>query len=269
MIALRSKQQRQSPLHFRRIELKYILPTRYVHQFIERVWPYVQVDPYLLSEGKGHTRYPVLSLYFDSADYHSLREKDAGVLSRRKLRLRTYASEFSEDVSSFLEIKRRHDFVVSKDRLSLSVGHLSQKHPMPHLLGHILKRVEAKEEVTAEAELLRGWYNLQPTALVRYERMPFVGKHDRKFRITLDCELQGVWYPPHLFGAQAFRSCVSRYCVLELKCNHAIPAWFHEVIQEMQLVRTAYSKYAMVVSALQPFLFGTEQPFDRRYMGFC
>ena len=269
MITLLRKQQRETPLHFRRIELKYVLPTRHVRRFIERIWPYMQPDPYLVSEGTGRTRYPVLSLYFDSMDLHSLYEKDAGMLSRRKLRLRTYASEFSETTASFLEIKRRHDFVVSKDRLSLSVGHLSKKHPMPHLLGHILQRVEAKEEVTAEAQLLRGWYNLQPTALGRYERIPFVGKHDRTFRITFDGDLQGAWRPPLLFGGQPLRSCMNGYCVMELKCNHAIPQWFHDVIQEFALSRTAYSKYAMVVSVLRPTVFGVEQPMDRRWVGFA
>lgn len=247
------KSPKEAPLHFRRMELKYIVPERHVGRFIDRIAPYTEPDPFLISEGKGRTVYPVTSLYFDSVDYQSLREKDAGLLARRKLRLRTYEEQFTEASVAFLEIKRRHDFVVSKDRLSLSVGHLNGIDPMGHLLGHLLSRVEATEDVAAEAQMLRSWYNLQPTALVTYERIPFVAKHDRKFRLTVDRHLGGVWKPSKLTGQLPVRGCMSGYCIIELKCNHSVPAWFHEVIQDLELSRTAYSKYAMVVASLQPF----------------
>ncbi|MBI3331448.1 VTC domain-containing protein [Candidatus Peregrinibacteria bacterium] len=249
------------------MELKYILPARYIGRFIDRIAPYTQLDPFLVQEGKGRTLYPVTSLYFDSMDLQSLREKDAGLLSRRKLRLRTYEEQFTESSVGFLEIKRRHDFIVSKDRLSLSVGHLNGIDPMGHLLGHLLSRVEASEEVAAEAQMLRSWYNLQPTALVMYERIPFVGKHDRKFRITVDHGLAGMWKPSKLIGDLPTRSCMSGYCVIELKCNHSIPAWFHDVIQDFNMSRTAYSKYAMIVASLEPFSLLTA-PITARYHTF-
>ena len=258
---------RQAPLHFRRLELKYILPERHVGYFIDRIAPYTQPDPFLMQEGKGRTVYPVTSLYFDSIDYQSLREKDAGLLARRKLRLRTYEEEFGERSVAFLEIKRRHDFVVSKDRLSLSVGHLNGIDPMGHLLSHLLSRVEASEEVAAEAQILKSWYNVQPTALVTYKRIPFVAKHDRKFRITVDHALGGVWKPSRLIGELPVRSCMSGYCVVELKCNHSIPAWFHDVIQDFSMSRTAYSKYAMVVAGLEPLSI-MESPASARLHSF-
>lgn len=266
MIALKTS-AKQAPLHFRRMELKYILPERQVRRFIDRIAPYTQPDPFLIQEGKGRTVYPVTSLYFDSVDYQSLREKDAGLLARRKLRLRTYEEKFSETLVAFLEIKRRYDFVVSKDRLSLSVGHLNGIDPMGHLLGHLLSRVEASEEVAAEAQMLRSWYNLQPTALVTYKRIPFVAKHDRKFRVTVDHALGGVWKPSRLIGELPVRSCMSGYCVVELKCSHSIPAWFHEVIQDLNMTRTAYSKYAMVVASLEPFSL-SEAPIASHYHTF-
>lgn len=259
---------RQVPLHFRRMEIKYLLPDRYLEQFMDHLMPYVKPDPFLEMEGKGRTVYPVTSLYFDSIDLQSLREKDAGLLSRRKLRLRTYEEEFSEQTPAFLEIKRRHDFIVSKDRLSLSVGHLTSAHPMEHVLGHVLKRVEASEEVTAEAEVMRSWYNLQPTAFVSYLRAPFVGKHDRRFRITVDRGLRGMWKPPRLMGSLPLRPCMSGYSIIELKCNHSAPAWFHDIVQDFGLVHTASSKYAMTVLSLDPLFFGGETVELQRFRGF-
>ncbi|PIQ76864.1 hypothetical protein COU78_01025 [Candidatus Peregrinibacteria bacterium CG10_big_fil_rev_8_21_14_0_10_49_24] len=251
MLALSKGNRLASPLHFRRIEMKFLLPDRLIPALIDRIAPYTQPDPFLVEEGKGRTKYPVTSLYFDSVDMHSFYEKDAGLLSRRKVRLRTYEEEFSEESYSFLEIKRRHDFVVSKDRLSLSVGQLHSSLPMAGLMDHLLKRVEASEEVTNEAHVLQGWYNLQPTALVSYMRQPFVGMQDRRFRITVDSNLKGVWKPRSLMGAKMYTNCHPGWSVVEIKSNHAIPAWFHDIIMDFELTRTAHSKYALCVRCLR------------------
>ena len=113
------------PLHFRRIELKYFLPDRFLTHFVERISPYTEVDPYLVREGLGRVSYPVTSLYFDSYDLQAFHEKEDGLFYRRKIRLRAYEDEFAEASPAFLEIKRRLDSVVIKDRLSLPAGSLS------------------------------------------------------------------------------------------------------------------------------------------------
>ncbi|MBI1934061.1 VTC domain-containing protein [Candidatus Peregrinibacteria bacterium] len=245
----------QPPLHFRRMEVKYLLPDRLVPAFLERIAPYTEVDPFLVAKGQGQTQYPVASLYFDSADLHALAEKDAGLLSRRKLRLRTYAEEFSERAPCFLEIKRRHDFVVSKDRLALSVGRISHS-PTEDLLSHLLHRIEAEANVTTEANLLHRWYNLQPMALVRYRRIPLVARHDRRFRVTVDRDLAGFWRPAQFLGPIPLHQCLLGYSVVELKWNHAVPSWFHAAIQDFDLVRTAFSKYAITVLSLRDVFSG-------------
>ena len=257
MITIRTKSKRQqkqeSPLHFRRIELKYLMRNQEVPELIQRLSPYTEQDPYLLAEGNGRTSYPVTSLYFDSYDCHSLLEKDAGLLSRRKVRLRTYNEHFSGTTPCFLELKRRHDSIISKDRLSLKVGRLQMNLPLSQLLDYTLSCIEAKEAVTAEVQLLRSWYNLQPTALVRYQRIPFVGKEDSTFRLTIDHHLEGAWKPSNLSDPD-MHICMSQHCVLELKFNHTVPAWFHHIIQDHNLERISYSKYARTVEHLEPVL---------------
>ena len=256
------------------------MPERFVEQYIERITPFTDLDPFLLSEGKGRTWYPVTSLYFDSADLQALFEKEAGWLSRRKIRLRTYDDWFSESGNTFLEIKRRYDFLVSKDRLQLSIGSMDWVTYKTGFLNHLLKRVEASEDVSAEAETLRAWYNLRSTALVKYRRMAFVGKEDRNLRLTIDSHLQGMWRPPSLIGPRPYSSCgmdvvtpnliaygahvhdgimstlpANSWNIIEFKCNHSIPGWLHQIVKDMELTRSAYSKYAMVVRALRPQLF--------------
>ena len=268
---LERRSKARPPLHFQRIELKYFLPERLLPHFIERLSPYTNVDPYLVREGRGRTSYPVTSLYFDSWDVQAWDEKENGQHFRRKIRLRTYEEEFATNDSSFLEIKRRLDSVVMKDRLSLPKGTITPDVAMSGLIRHILSRVEKPDRTFQEAQMMRGWLNLQPTALVRYQRLALVGKEDPNTRVTVDRHLQGTWKPAHLLGTVPMRtidallatgiSGVSgRYGLLELKCNNVVPGWFHRVVQDLELMRTAYSKYYLVVMALRPQVFEDCEP---------
>jgi hypothetical protein len=253
----------RAPLHFQRIELKYFLPYRYLDHFVERVSRRTDVDPYLVKQGLGHTRYPVTSLYFDSYDLAAWREKEDGQFFRRKIRLRTYTEEFSEQTPCFLEIKRRLDAVVLKDRIRLPAGVLTPDVATTQLLGHLLANAEELDATAHEAEMMRGWFNLQPTAIVRYQRTALVSKEDPNTRITVDHDLQGVFRPHSILGdvlmrgidninATGMNALSGKYALLEIKSNNVIPAWLHEVIQDMELSRTAYSKYYLVVLALRP-----------------
>ena len=256
----------RAPLHFQRIELKYFLPYRYLEHFVERVSRRTNVDPYLVQEGLGRTRYPVTSLYFDSWDLSAWREKEDGQFFRRKIRLRTYTDEFSEHAPCFLEIKRRLDAVVLKDRIGLPAGVLTPDVWPSRLLPHLLSHAEARDETSDEAEMMRGWFNLQPTAIVRYQRTALVAKEDPNTRITVDHNLQGVFRPPSILGTVPLRgidninatgmdAISGKYALLEIKSNNVIPAWLHEVIADLELTRTAYSKYYLVVLALRPSIY--------------
>lgn len=251
------------PLHFRRIELKYFLPERLLPHFIDRISPYTDVDPYLVREGRGRTAYPVTSLYFDSWDLQAFDEKENGQFFRRKIRLRAYENEFATNDPCFLEIKRRLDSVVLKDRISLPIGLITPDVPMSGLMGHLLRNVEKPDRTFEEAQMMRGWLNLRPTAFVRYQRLALVGKEDPNTRVTVDRRLQGTWRPANIIGTVLMRTIDSlmatgmngisgRYGMLELKCNNVIPSWFHRAVQDLELMRTAYSKYYLVVLALRP-----------------
>ena len=253
------------PLHFQRIELKYFLPYRWIEHFVERISPFTEIDPYLVREGRGRTRYPVTSLYFDSWDLQAWREKEDGQFFRRKVRLRTYEEEFSHADPCFLEIKRRLDAVVLKDRIRLPAGVLREDMPETSLMRDVLDVAGERDATSMEAHLMLGWLNLRPTAIVRYQRLALTAREDRNIRITVDHHLQGTWRPPSILGTVPLRSIDNinatgttgisgKYAILEIKSNNIFPAWLHRAIQELELSRTAYSKYYLVVLALRPTL---------------
>ena len=245
-----------APLHFRRIELKYRIPQRCIPFLLSAIQPYVAPDPYLISEGKEKTAYPVCSLYYDSIDLQAYHEKLAGILARCKVRLRTYAPLFSEDVPVFLEVKRRWDFAVSKDRFLCPPAILQcDIRSLDDVVRTLIRNRESDEELFDELQLLLHWYNLQPTTLVRYNRRPFVGRHDKRFRITLDSDIESVWKPSHApLHDLSFRPSLHHGAVLELKSNHNVPGWFHGIIRHFQLERLSISKYALAVQAHKSIL---------------
>ena len=268
----------RAPLHFRRIELKYVIPENRVTELIDRISPYMEWDPFVAdSERKS---YDLSSLYFDSFDLQSLFAKEAGWLSRRRLRLRIYGEVFAVGATGFLEIKRRHDFLVSKDRFPLTLEQSMVDDPRaPGFLRRLLGAVRERDDAADEAMVLDGWYSLQPTAIVAYNRIPLVSRTDPDLRLTVDRELKGVWRPWSLTGVQPFRNCgvdpilprlmnygthqargpnplrTGAYVIVELKFAHGIPSWMHQIIMNMNLARSAYSKYAFVTRALMPNLF--------------
>lgn len=267
---------RRPPLHFRRLELKYFVPERQFAHLAARLAPYTEVDPYLVRQGTGSVAYPVTSLYFDSHDLQAFEQKAQGDYFRRKIRLRTYQPEFSSSGRSFLEIKRRLDAVVIKDRLALPAGVLQEGISMSRLLRHLLDAADSADPTAVEAELMAGWLNLGPTAVVRYMRSSRVAREDRTMRVTLDHDLEGAFLPSKLLGPQLLRGVDNinasgmdgisgKYAMLELKTNRAIPSGITKVIRDLQLTRTAYSKYFLVVAALRPQVYADCHPrFMRR-----
>ena len=112
---------------------------------------------------------------------------------------------------------------------------------------------------------MAGWLSLQPAALIRYQRMALVGRSDPSTRVTIDRDIDGAFRPASCLGPQLYRSISNinatgtngvsgRYAMLELKCNNVVPGWFHRTVQDLELTRTAYSKYYLVVLALRASL---------------
>jgi hypothetical protein len=263
---LERRSRPRPPRHFRRLELKYILPERYLEHILDWITPHTEVDPYLVKEGRGRTAYPVTSLYFDSYDLFCLNEKEAGRRFRRKIRLRSYEKEFAETVPCFMEIKRRLDFVVLKDRIALPRGLLTSEVPIARMLDYLLRNAIERDETWTEAVMMNSWLNLEPTAIVRYQRYAFADSTDPSTRLTIDLDIEGSFRPSYLVGTVPLRSIDNlmatgitgisgRFGILELKCNHMIPWWFHAMVMDLELMRDAFSKYFLVVLGLRPQIY--------------
>ncbi len=234
-------------LKFRRFEFKYCLPDFLADKIITDLLNYMDWDPYAFSQDSNS--YQVSSLYFDTANFGCYYEKMAGVKDRKKLRLRTYATEFNSKTPVFLEIKRKSDMVIFKDRLVSNYENCSEFITTGQF------NLTKKEASLQDRELLKEFlwlknYNcLMPKIMVIYKRKPLIGRLDPRFRVTFDSQIKV--YPANqlFFSEQAVE--VFPKVVMELKYNNNIPAWFHQIVQKYQLNREPFSKYCESLETCQ------------------
>lgn len=232
-------------LRFRRLECKYVLDAA------TRADVEAALQPYLRLAGHakhGDGTYAVRSLYFDDPVWSAFHAKLDGLRSRSKFRLRTYARSEHDQAPWFLEQKGRQDGVVWKHRAPLS------RTFDPCLRGDALTAAilanTAPGPVRERFEFAVLRQRLAPVVLVDYRRRPYAGAFAPDFRVTFDDFVTGT-ATDRLFGAMpAPRQLLPGCSVLEIKFQHAVPAWFHAVVQSRELQRRSLSKVCSAILTL-------------------
>ncbi|HLQ38391.1 MAG TPA: polyphosphate polymerase domain-containing protein [Planctomycetota bacterium] len=237
----------ETRLHFSRFEFKYVLPQALRDQIEAELQHFVELDPYVVDQPSHE--YFVRSLYFDTPDFACFHDKQDGLHTRAKFRIRTYAQAISDSAPAFLEIKGRYNNLVWKHRSPFD-GAFERSLPGDALCRAVLRHVaEGAVRNQFEFELYRR--HLRPVALVDYLRRPYISRFDPDFRLTFDHRLAGA-EADSLFPRQvaSSRRLLPGATVMELKFRRHVPAWFHHIIQAYELRRTSVSKICTGMQAL-------------------
>jgi len=223
-------------LHIRRFELKYLIHKRQLDNIRKSISHFVASDPF----ASGQNYYQVSSIYFDDLNLNSYFEKLAGLKLRRKLRIRTYDKNVSNKSKVFLEVKRKDELVVFKDRVSVS---LSDAREILENSGYNLlpSGDDLKSSNSFISHFLRK--RVSPVVLVSYKREAYFDKMNSSFRITLDQDLKAKKVFGLDFDLDNYCKVIPNYAVVEAKFNRVMPAWFGMIVKEKQLQRVAFSKY--------------------------
>lgn len=222
-------------LHIRRFEFKYLIEERRLDKLRRSISNFVEVDPFAKLKSNF---YPVTSLYFDDFDFSSYYEKLAGLKLKRKFRLRVYETVPAGRQKAFMEIKRRDDAIVFKDRSASNIESLKlilndgrydllpQNDKVSNLFVHLVRR--------------KG---LRPVVLISYRREAYFDKDNSFFRLTLDQDLSARRCNEINFDTSTSSPILPGYVVLEAKFNRIMPAWFGMIIKSYNLTRVSFSKY--------------------------
>jgi len=227
-----------------RLEYKYLVPETLLPKIRSEVSIYMNYDPY--AEIRPKKQYTVRSIYLDTADFQCYQEKYEGYKIRNKYRIRVY-NEPEDEGLVFLEIKRKNENFISKDRSRLYFKNLQPLLRSKNTDEYLLRKTNGTSELEEANKFLFHYYskNLLPASLVVYEREPFMGRFGYDLRITFDKNLRGTSEPTFadFFKEQDLKHAFPGFFILEIKFHQMFPAWVPRMINKYDLLRTSISKY--------------------------
>jgi len=245
-------EQPKLKLHFQRFEFKYQAPLDLVEGIIPELLKYMEWDSYAKDlPGKN---YVVSSLYYDSAGFGCYYQKIDGDRTRKKLRIRFYDSDLKPQTSVFLEIKRKYDNVVVKDRLKLTNIQAYDLLNNNKKLNFDFSQHD--QETLNEFLWFKVFNGMMPQNMVIYNRKPLISKVDPNFRVTLDYNLR-TYLSNWINNSKEGKLVNPGVVIIEVKFNNVLPFWFHSIIQRYNLDKRPFSKYCNSLEVCYPDLAGS------------
>lgn len=239
-------------LRIERREYKYLLTEAQVVRVRDAIRPFCALDPYAAT-ATGH-RYTIESLYLDTPDLGLYRANDLELVDRFKLRVRRYPDAPKSPL--FLEVKSRyHDTIIkSRGKVGADWAELVRD--------PFVSRARLGTGTAAERFVTRlHQIGARPTIVVRYKREAWASVVDDYARVTFDTRIAGHLADPdgwHFdYDPSKFRRCDDATgvrddqtrTILELKFTTHAPRWMMSLVERLDLMRRAYSKYGRCLEA--------------------
>jgi hypothetical protein len=225
-------------LHFHRYEFKYTISGEVADTVLSTLETRMERDSHSSSEGS----YFVRSLYFDTSTFAYHRQKEDGLHSRYKFRIRSYSPDPVDPV--FLELKGKQDCLVYKHRHVMPFRGFPEA--MAGGMGRLCSFVMESPGCNGVgrhfvADCFRN--RLSPSVLVDYCRTAFENRANPDFRATIDRNVT-AWKAGRDGSPTGPPEDLSPgFDVLEIKFRYHLPGWFHRLAQGLELTRVSFSKF--------------------------
>lgn len=233
-----------------RFEMKYLVSQAKAEALTHYLEPLLTPDKFSQCQPGGY--YPVSSLYLDTDDLKLCRESLDGKKNRFKLRVRAYCDAINSP--RFLEIKRRMNAVIIKDRAQTSSAEVAA------LFGNDLSGFADLDDATRKQfqMYLRSIY-AKPKVLIRYMRKAYLAGLDHSVRITLDKDLgyKQTTDPVVEMAGLGWQRVPLPGQILEIKFTGAYPGWVAEIVRRFGLQAQSVSKYTLGVRQASQWVNGT------------
>ncbi|MDO5408033.1 MAG: polyphosphate polymerase domain-containing protein [Eubacteriales bacterium] len=223
---------RESGGHFRN-EWKYLINTAEKELLHLRLEPVLRLDPHAT-----HGGYTIRSLYFDDYWNSAYEEKEAGVLMRKKYRIRIY--DFG-DSSIKLERKKKFGSYICKEDAPLTRGEVEQI-----LDGRYEFLLNSPHSLCREFYVECVCNMMRPRVIVDYEREPWI-MDAGTVRITFDSDVRAAVGSFDLFDPTLPTLPVLEpgKLVMEAKFTQMLPQLVRNLLPPSASEFTAVSKYVL------------------------
>ena len=203
------------------------------------------------------------SIYFDSPDLTFLKQHLNKLEDRRKIRIRTYAPNGTQESIYFIEVKSKSDGKSLKTRLQIN------KDGLDYILDNNQIKIDNSlmdanmemehDEVLKEAKYINYLMltnKVRPVCRITYKRYAY--QANEEFRVTLDQDLkvtpleilkmnviqdiknQDLWDRLKEFGEKFYNQ---ENFLLEVKHIDNEPEWIKTMLQDLKVDPTNFSKY--------------------------
>jgi len=236
-------------LQHQRFELKYVIGEEKARRIRDYISSFLELDENCV--GKPNLSYAVHSLYFDSDHLQTYWDTVNGNKNRFKLRIRYYTDD--PDASVFLEIKRRMNNCIRKQRAAV------RREAVPAILAGQLPSAQAlvspnPHHLPALQDFCRlvQAMGAQPKVHVAYLREAYLPLTENSARVTMDRLVRSEFNPKLELSTKLRDPLVvwGQTVVLELKFIDRYPNWFGDLVRTFNLRQCGAAKYADGVSLL-------------------
>lgn len=222
---------------FKRYEKKYILTKDKYEKLILEISKYMKPDKFC----KDGQNYSIYNIYYDTDDNQVIRHSIDKPYYKEKLRLRSYSIPKSKDDTVFLELKKKINGIVSKRRVVMTLGEAEKFlkfREKPKTRDYI------NNQVLKEIDYYLDNNPVKSKIYISYSRKAFFAKDDKDFRITFDSKLitrrDNLTLESGPFGDDLLDD---KTYLMEVKILGAMPLWFTQVLSELNIYNTNFSKY--------------------------
>lgn len=221
---------------FNRYEHKYKLDSITFSKVLEVLDKHMEMDLHC----ENHSFYTIANIYYDTCDSALIRESLSKPKYKEKLRLRSYGVP-DMDSKVFLEIKKKFDGLVNKRRTTLELGEaydFLETGKAPEIKDYM------NGQVVRELEYFMKVRDLVPQVYIAYDRLAYFEKGNDDLRISFDTNIRTRRHDLALEkGDHGKRLLDDDMWLMEIKTSRAMPLWLCELLGELEIYRTSFSKY--------------------------
>lgn len=225
---------------FKRHEIKFLMSDKQAETIRQALLTHEMVlDQYC----QKNNSYMIYNIYFDTNNNEIIRRSLSKPFYKEKLRLRSYVVPTHANDTVFLEIKKKIGGIVAKRRASLTFQNafnFIEKNEIP------LCGTYEDQQVMREIVSFQEQYHARPKVFISYKRVAYFGANDPDFRISFDQDIltrrNNVTFADYDFGSRLLRS---DQRLMEIKVINRIPLWLCDLLSELSIYKTNFSKYGM------------------------
>ncbi len=219
---------KETQLSFQRYEKKYLMTAERYAALWEVLREHLIPDQFFSST--------VCSVYYDTEDYHLIRQSIQKPTYKEKLRLRSYGVPDGEDSRVFVELKKKFKGTVYKRRVELP-----ERDAEDWLAGG---PAPDDSQISREIDWVLQRYDLSPKIVICCDREAWVDKENPNLRFTFDKSIRYREDELNLSAGSHGRNLLEEGSVLmEIKMPGSSPLWLAELLSNTKVFPAGFSKY--------------------------